>query len=256
MNVMSLETFNKIFHSQQSLFCYQLYNYLEKQDQVKIHSLPDTPNTFIYEYKHYLTFYGHKGTIETLFKKIAPTLDPSTRYEINFQNHHITSINSFFSDFDYIDDSVTYSDNFNRLQSMSLEKTNFIPKRHLKSGRRIPEELLKHFDAELAEYSQSGVVYGIIEDAELISVCPVPYIYKDDNYSFAILHNVYTNEKFRRKGYATGSVRAALNFLFTRKIIKSVYVVADEENPGVKMLEKIGFEPSGDQWLGARCFLK
>lgn len=253
---MNDESIIKILNSSQPLFCYQLYNYLQKQDQVKIHALPDTPNTFIYEYKHYLTFYGHKGTIETLFKKVAPSLDPSTRYEINFQNHHITSIKTFFDDFDYIDDSVTYADNYNRLQSMSLDKTNFIPKRHLKSGRRLPEELLKHFNQELVDYATSGVVYGIIEDAELISVCPVPFIHKDDNYSFAILHGIYTDEKFRRKGYATGSVRAALNFLFTRKIIKSVYVVVDEENPGVKMLEKIGFEPTGDQWLGARCFLK
>ena len=246
----------KIFHSAPALFCYQIYSYLQHPDQIKIHTLQEAPNTFIFQRENYLTFYGHKGTIETLFKKIAPDLDPATRYEIYFQNHHITSIQTLFNDFDYIDDSVTYADNFNRLQSMILEKTNFIPKRHLKSGKRIPADLLKHFDPDLVDYANSGVVYGIIEDAELISVCPVPYIFKDDTYSFAILHGIYTNEKFRRKGYATGSVRAALNFLFTRKIIKSVYVLVDEENPGVQMMEKIGFEATGDQWLGARCFLK
>ena len=246
----------RIFNSAQPLFCYQLYNYLDRQDQVKVHTLPDVPNTFIFEFKHYLTFYGHKATLETLFKKISGDLDPSTRYEILFQNHHITSIKSFFDDFDYTDDTVTYPDNFNRMQPMVLEKTNFVPKRHLKVGKKLPPELLTHFDQDLVQYAETGVVYGIIEDAELISVCPVPFMHKDDNYSFAILHDIRTNEKFRRKGYATGSVRAALNFLFTRKIIKSVYVVIDEQNPGGKMLEKIGFEATGDQWLGARCFLK
>jgi GNAT superfamily N-acetyltransferase len=246
----------RIFHSSPSLFSYQLFNFLQRRDQVQIHTLPDNPNTFIFQYKHYLTFYGHKGTIEVLLKNISSSLDESTRYEILFQNHHITSIQAFFGDFDYIDDSVTYSDSFNRLQSMTLEKANFVPRRHLKSGKRIPAELLDHFDPDLVEYANTGVIYGIIEDAELISVCPVPFIHKDDTYSFAILHGIYTNERFRRKGYATGSVRAALNFLFTRKIIKSVYLLVDEENPGKKMFEKIGFESNENQWLGARCFKK
>ena len=245
-----------IFNSNPSLFCYQLYDYLAQADHVKIHSLPDAPNTFIFQYKHYLTFYGHKATLETLFKKISADLDASIRYEILFQNHHITSIKALFDDFDFIDDTVNYSDGFNRLQSMMLEKTNFMPKRSLKSGKRISADLLSHFDPDLIDYANSGVVYGIIEDTDLISVCPVPFIYKDDSYSFAIIHGVYTNEKFRHKGYATGSVRAALNFLFTRKIIKSIYLLVDEENPAVSMFEKIGFEADGNQWLGARCFLR
>ncbi len=251
-----LETSLNIIKSSPAFFCYQLYDYLQRKDEITVHMIPEVPNTFIFQREHYLTFYGHKATIETLFKKIAPDLDPSTRYEIYFQNHHITSIRSLLDDFDYIDDTVQYPDNFNSLHSMVLEKTNFMPKRQVKSGKRISPDLLKHFDPELVEYAESGVVYGIIEDTELISVCPVPYIYKDNNYSFAILHGIYTNEQYRHKGYATGSVRAALNFLFTRKIIKSVYTLVDEENPGVQMLEKIGFEATGDQWLGARCFLK
>lgn len=245
-----------IFNANQSFFCYQLYDYLAQSDQIKIHSIPEAPNTFIFQYKHYLTFYGHKATLESLFKKIHSDLDPSTRYEIYFQNHHITSIKGFFDDFDFIDEAVDYSDGFNRLQPMILEKTNFMPKRALKSGKRISGELLTHFDPDLVDFANSGVVYGIIEDTDLISVCPVPIIYKDDFYSFAIIQGVYTNERFRHKGYATGSVRAALNFLFTRKIIKSVYLLVDEENPAVAMFEKIGFEADGNQWLGARCFLK
>lgn len=251
-----LETSLKIMKSSQPFFCYQIYDYLQRKDEVKVHTVPDVPNTFIFQRGENLTFYGHKATVENLFKQIKPDLDEGTRYEIHFQNHHITSIKSLFDDFDFIDDTVNYSDGFNRLQAMVLEKTNFMPKRQVKSGKRISAELLKHFDPDLVEYAESGVVYGIIEDTDLISVCPVPYIYKDENYSFAILHNIYTNEKHRQKGYATGSVRAALNFLFTRKIIKSVYTHVDEENPGAHMLEKIGFEATGDLWLGARCFLK
>ena len=251
-----VEEFIKIFNSMPALFCYQLYDTLQRKDEIQIHSSPEAPNTFIFQREHYLTFYGHKATLESLFKTISDTLDPATRYEIYFQNHHITSIKGLFGDFDYIDETVSYPDNFNRMQSMVLEKTNFVPKRHLKSGKRISTDLLKHFDPDLVDYANSGVVYGIIEDTDLISVCPAPYICKNDMYSFAILHGIYTNERFRHKGYATGSVRAALNFLFTRKIIKSVYTLVDEENFGVQMLEKIGFEATGDQWLGARCFLK
>ena len=244
----------RILNSSPSFFSYQLFDYLAHPEQVTIHSSPEAPNTFILEYKHYLTFYGHKATLETLLKQIE--LDESTRYQIFIQNHHIASIKSFFDDFDFIDDTVNYSDGFNRLQSMTLEKTNFLPKRALKSGKKITADLLKHFDPDLVDYATSGVVYGIIEDTDLISVCPAPFIYKDANYSFAILHGIYTNEKYRRKGYATGSIRAALNFLFTRKIIKSVYILVDEENPAVSMFEKIGFEADGNQWLGARCFVK
>ena len=76
-----------------------------------------------------------------------------------------------------------------------LSKPNFTPKRHLKAGKRIRPDLLDHFDPELKEFAEHGIVYGIIEDAELISVCPVPFIYQEADLSFAIIHNIYTNEK-------------------------------------------------------------
>lgn len=253
----------KILSNTPELFSFQLYYYLNHKDTISIYTTPEAPNTFIlmfkdilFEDKCYITAYGHKATIEALLKSLVLNLDHSTRYELLFQHHHLATIKYFFDDFDFIDESATHSDNINRLQAMSIEKANFVPKRHLRTGKKLTPELLEHFDPDLLLYANSGVVYGIIEDAELISVAPVPFIYKSNDYSFAIIHNFFTNEKYKRKGYATGAIRAALNFLFTRKIIKSVYLLVDEQNPAVKMLEKIGFETSSSQWLGARAFLK
>lgn len=245
-----------IIKSNQGLFCYQFYFFLTDKEKVKIHSNPDHPNTFIWHYKDMLAFYGHKATLEQLLKEYREKLDDSTRYLILFQNHQISSIQQNFSDFDFIEDSVPHNDGINRLQIMAMNKADFLPKRQLKSGKRIKAEIAEQFDPDLAEYAKTGVVYGIIENAKLMSVCPVPYIYKGFNYSFAILHNIYTHEAKRKKGYATGSVRSALNYLFTRKIIKNVYVLIDEQNVGKKMLEKIGFESTGGEWLGTYCFLK
>ena len=246
----------RIIKSSQGIFCYQLYYYLTDKDKTKIHSNPDQPNTFILHYNDIMTLYGHKGTIEKLLKEYSKNLDHSKRFLLLFQNHHISIVQKYFDNFDFIEEAVPYDDGINRFQVLMLDKSNFVPKRQLKSGKRIKSELLEHFDPDLAEFARTGVVYGIIHDTELISVCPVPFIYKDLNHSFAILHNIYTKEDKRKKGYATGSIRSALNFLFTRKIIKKVYILIDEQNVGMKMLEKIGFEQVGGEWLGSNCFLK
>lgn len=246
----------RIINANQAMFCYQLYYHLNSKDKIKIHSIQEQPNTFIFQYENLLTTYGHKATVEKLLSKLSKEIDGGTRYQVLFQHHHLKSISAVFQDFDFIEESVNHKDGINRLQVMQLEKSQFLPKRQLKSGKRIKAELLEHFDPDLAEYAKTGVVYGIIEDTELISVCPVPFIHKDFNYSFAILHEIYTKEVKRKKGYATGSVRAALNFLFTRKAIKNVYIAIDEDNVGVNMLEKIGFERTGGEWLGSYAFLK
>lgn len=255
---MSPDNILKIFNSFQGFFCYQLFYFLTDKENVKVFTNPDQPNTFILKYQDMITTYGHKGTVEQLLNTIIKEneLEEGTRYRLLFQNHHLKSIQLVFDDFDFIEDSVSYNDGINRLQIMMLDKNRFIPKRQLKSGKRIKAELLESFDPTLAEYAKTGVVYGIIEDTNLISAAPVPFIYKDPEYSFAILHNVFTKEEKRNKGYATGSIRAALNFLFTRKVIKQVYMAIDEQNIGFSMLEKIGFESTGGEWLATFCFLK
>lgn len=252
---MSDAEFEAVTEANLSQFCYQRYRYFTNPSEVTIHRHPDQPNTFVYQYDSFLTTYGHKGTVELILADLTKNLDPATRYEVTFQNHHLPSIQKYFGDFDLIDEAGDEREGINQLLTMQLDKASFTPRRQLKTGKRIEGEMLGHFDPDLEEYAQTGVVYGIIEDAELISAAPVPFIRKEGKDSFAILHGVYTNERYRQKGYATGSVRAALNFLFTRKIIRSVFVWVDEENPGVEMYRKIGFESAG-MWLGTNCFLR
>ncbi|MHA2363407.1 MAG: GNAT family N-acetyltransferase [Candidatus Hodarchaeales archaeon] len=247
--------FLSVANQNQAQFAFQLYRVLTHPEKVKIYQIEEQPNTFVYIYKHYLTTYGHKGTIEDILNKLTKTelLETNTRYEITFQHHHLPSIRKFFGDFDIIEE-LGGSGEFNHLIAIELNKTNFTPKRLLKSGKRIKSDLLDHFDPELKELVENGYVYGIIQDTELISVCPIPFIYKNELYSFAILHQIFTAEAHRQKGFATGSTRSALNFIFTRQIIKAAYAWVDEDNPAVHMFEKMGFEQAG-HWIGTRCFL-
>lgn len=255
-----ISNFLSIANQNSAQFAYQLYHVLNQSENVEIFQSPDNQNTFIYKYKNYLTTYGHKGTVEKLLSQLIGKniIDKGTRWEITFQNHHRTIINSLFDDFDFIEEFGGGNDAIsNNLQTMELQKSNFTPRRQLKAGKKIRADLLDHFDQDLKNIvERGGYVYGVLEDTELKSVCPVPYIYKDSSISFAVLHGIKTNEKYRKKGYATGSVRAALNFLFTRKTIKSIFLWVDEDNfPAVHMFEKIGFESVGN-WIGTRCFLK
>lgn len=255
-----LQNFLSITSKNQAQFAFQFYRVLTQPERLKIYQIPNQSGTFLICYKNFLTFYGHKGTISELLYNVynQGKLDRTTRWEILFQNHHRTVISNYFDDFDIIEEAGGEG-SYNNLVAMSLNKSNFTPKRQLKTGKRIRSDLLDHFeefDPNLKDIAdKGGYIYGILEDTELKSIASIPFVYKKDNISFAILHNVYTKEKYRNKGYGTGSVRSALNFLFTRKAIKSVYLWVDEANPAIHIFKKIGFEHAGN-WIGTRCFLK
>ena len=121
-------------------------------------------------------------------------------------------------------------------------------------------ETLKEIAPDMVEENPElteGFIYGIIEDAELVSIAPAPYIISRPQVSFAMLKNVWTKEALRGQGYATGTVRSMLNFLFTRKAIKSVYCWVEENNePAMNLFKGIGFQETTLTWMGTRGFVK
>ena len=233
-------------------FCYQYCWTLLKADQIQVLS---NDGTFIFKLGSHVTTYGHLATIQTLLRKFP--FDIGERVTIIFPSHHLPAIQSRFEDFALLDESETTSGNFSHIRCLSLDRSNFVPKRQAKTAKSIKPDLLEQlqFDPELIEYVKEGLAYGIIEDTELISIAIAPYIIKDMNQSFAVLHYVWTKEEFRNKGYGTGSLRSILNFLITRKTIKNIYTWTGNDKC-FRMFEKAGFIQTGTEWTATLAFVK
>jgi GNAT superfamily N-acetyltransferase len=233
-------------------FSFHLYLIIKKPNEIYMESKNDT---FLFLHKNHLTTYGHLGTVQTLLTKHI-SFEIGDRFELYFPSHHLPAIQSRFEDFELLDETGTGT--FNNLVCLSLDKSQFVPKRQVKNGKRLKNEVLVELDRDLASKAEDGIVYGIIENGELVSVAPVPYIIERERLSYAIIQDIWTREDFRGQRYATGSVRSILNFLFTRKAIKSVFCWVEENNePAMKLFQRIGFQRTSIQdWVGTLGFVK
>lgn len=72
---------------------------------------------------------------------------------------------------------------------------------------------------------------------EIISMCSVVF---SKNNNLAYIHNVATNEKYRRKGYFTKLMDSLCNYLLSQKITK-VYAIVIQGQPSYSAFDKINF---------------
>ncbi|MHA1983242.1 MAG: GNAT family N-acetyltransferase [Candidatus Hodarchaeales archaeon] len=233
-------------------FSFHLYLVIKKPTEV---TMVSKEGTLLFQYENHLTTYGHLGTVQLLLAK-HPSFEIGDRYEIYFPSHHLPAIQSRFEDFELIDEAG--SGTFNNLICLSLDKSQFLPRRQAKNGKRLKSDSLAEFDPDLASKAEDGIVYGIIENGDLVSIAPVPYIIERPQLTYAIIQDIWTREDLRGQGYATGSVRSVLNFLFTRKAIKNVFCWVEERNePAMKLFQRIGFQKASIQdWVGTYGFVK
>ncbi|KKK56553.1 hypothetical protein LCGC14_3063360, partial [marine sediment metagenome] len=225
-------------------FSFHLYLVIKKPDEV---SMVSKEETFLFVYNDHITTYGHLATVQSLLTK-HPTLKIGDRVKLYFPSHHSPAIEARFEDLD----------DFSNLICLYLDKSLFVPKRQTKPGKRIKLDQLRELNPDLAELSKDGIVYGSIENNELVSIAPIPFIIEMQQLSYAFMEGVWTKEDLRGNGYATGSVRSILNFLFTRKAIRTVFCWVDEKNePAMKLFERIGFQAAtAQEWVTTQGFVK
>ena len=229
-------------------FCYHLFHVAKHPTEANI--LRKEGSFVFTSEKNRVTTYGHLATVQQLLRKFS--FENGGLYEIYFPSHHLPVVEARFDNLELIDE--TGKGNYNTFLCLSLEKTQFIPKRQTKNGKKIDPELLADFDGKFKRYAEEGLVYGIVEE-KIVSLAPIPYIL-DVPLSYGILQDIWTEESHRKQGYATGTVRSILNFLFTRRGSKAAYCWVEEQNPAKHMLERIGFQNTGLLWNAARGIAK
>ncbi len=92
------------------------------------------------------------------------------------------------------------------------------------------------FSAKINKGFSCGVY--MMDNATPVSCAIAPFVYEDS----AVVAGVFTNESYRKKGYATKCVKALLSEL-QKKNIKDVFLWCEDKN--IKLYENIGFSVCG-----------
>lgn len=107
---------------------------------------------------------------------------------------------------------------------------------NLLSGKGSFEKWYPLFCAKVNKASACGVY--LTADAIPVSCAVAPFVFENS----AVVAGVFTNEEYRKKGYATKCVKALLSEL--KKInIENAYLWCEDKN--IKFYEKIGFSLYG-----------
>ncbi len=72
----------------------------------------------------------------------------------------------------------------------------------------------------------------------IISLVPVPY---DPSSKVAYLHSIFTEDKFRKNGFARMIVEKAIQYCKSKGIKR---IILNASNSGIPLYESLGFEPA------------
>ncbi len=185
--------------------------------------------------------YGHHNLIHG---KINPdiflNIDNRGEVVISTDLEWIPSIKEHFTDLKQLDASGDES-SFNTFLCMELSKKDFqVKKKYLSRKLTQDDQELVSMNRKIHMNSGVGGV-GILENESIVACGFAPHVVMNENFSFAIIRDVWTRPSYRGKGYGYDVSSKICEIAFEEGVEKIFLWVEENNKAAVHIYEKIGF---------------
>lgn len=221
-----------------SRFCFMVWDYYFTPEVFELEVLDKTIRC---------TYGQHTLISGSVKKDILKGISSKGENVISFEKEWFSVINSHFKDFRLLD--PTWDKNYyNTFLCMELSKSEFIGKEnHL--SRRMEEEDRKYVDINRKIHMSNGFGgVGIIEDEQLLSCAFAPHVVQNNEFSFAIIRDVWTRPNFRGRGFGKDVSSKMCEVAFSEGV-KQIYLWVEENNVNaVRIYDKMGFKTTNKSY--------
>lgn len=226
-----IQYFLKIAKENLAKYCFMVWDYYY------------TPNIFQVEVINSTLrcTYGHHNLI---YGKINPdifsSIDNRGEVLISADLEWMPSIEEHFIDLKLVDPSWE-KNTYNSFLCMELSKKDFQAKKEYLS-RKLNQDDQKLVSMNRKIHMNSGVGgVGIIENDVLIACAFAPHVVMNENFSFAILRDIWTMPSHRGKGFGYDVSMRICDIAFEEGVEKIFLWVEENNKTAVHVYDKMGF---------------
>ncbi|MHA1221812.1 MAG: GNAT family N-acetyltransferase [Candidatus Heimdallarchaeaceae archaeon] len=234
--------FLKIAQENLAKFCFMVWDYFTFPDYFKVEHI-NSSLLCIYD-SHNLLFGEPK-------QELIDKIESNKEIVISFDSKWLKLILENFKNFKLIDNSGEKGI-FNTFFCMRLQKNEFKAKGdHFSEKLTEKEEKLLPIQRRIHLSRGMGGV-GIIHNNRIVACAFAPHVTKNENFSYAIVRDVWTYPEERKKGYGYDVSSKICEEVFKQEI-KDIYLYVEKNNfPAVRIYEKLGFKVE-DEVLSTVC---
>ncbi len=239
------ELFSQIASKHLSKFCFMVWDYFTIP---KLFDFYGSESSCLCHYGNHYLLHGIPN--EEILEKIRNKGEFVVAYDGVWRNLVIHN----FINHRLVDNSAGNSV-YNTFLCMELSKDNFSLKKGYKS-REITEDDFDLLSLKQQIHVQKG--FGgtcIVKDNILIGCAFAPHVVNKNDFSFAIIRDVWVDKSRRNKGYGYDLTSLLCKYIFNQDIERIFLWVEKSNIPAVKIYNKIGFFTS-ERVLGNICQLK
>ncbi len=239
------EIFAQIAYKHLSKFCFMVWDYFTIP---KLFDFYGSESSCLCHYGNHYLLHGIPN--EEILEKIRNKGEFVVAYDGVWRNLIIEN----FINLRLVDNSAGNSV-YNTFLCMELSKDNFSLKKEYKS-REITDEDFDLLSLKQQIHVQKG--FGgtcIVEENTLIGCAFAPHVVNKNDFSFAIIRDVWVDKSHRNKGYGYDLTASLCKYIFNQDIERIFLWVEKNNIPAVKIYNKMGFLAK-EQVLGNLCQLR
>ncbi|MHA1227109.1 MAG: GNAT family N-acetyltransferase [Candidatus Hodarchaeales archaeon] len=251
---MDISPIKKIYKDNPSKFCFLMHDVLSEPDECEIKGLNFNPLTFAFRYKHIYILEG-RDSLKNLIELQRPQKEVNIIYNPALQKE----IRKYFTNLSISDPSGI--GDTNTFLTMHMTQNSFNPLNVETETRPIQfkgnDEISSNVPTANKALLQSPdtISFIIKVDGEVVSLALSPNIYLGNGVkSFAILRGIWTDKRYRKKGFASSCISSLCNELFVRYNIQDIFIWVEENNSSAqKIYSQLGFFTKG-RWLANKAY--